>query len=56
MGQRAPGDVPPFQALMTTLAADDRHQGFVVCYRSIFDLVRDFLADDALQERGRVLE
>ena len=21
-------------------------QGFVVCYRSIFDLVRDFLADD----------
>jgi DNA replication protein DnaC len=30
-------------------------QGFVVCYRSIFDLVRDFLADDALQQRDRVL-
>ena len=31
-------------------------QGFVVCYRSIFDLVRDFLADDALQQRDRVLQ
>jgi DNA replication protein DnaC len=30
-------------------------QGFTVCYRSIFDLVRDFLADDALQQRDRVL-
>lgn len=31
-------------------------QGFVVRYRSIFDLVRDFLADDALQQRDRVLQ
>lgn len=31
-------------------------QGFHVCYRSIFDLVRDFLADDALQQRDRVLK
>lgn len=31
-------------------------QGFVVCYRSIFDLVRDFLTDDALQQRDRVLQ
>lgn len=31
-------------------------QGFVVGYRSIFDLVRDFLADDALQQRDRVLK
>jgi len=30
-------------------------QGFTVCYRSIFDLVRDFLAEDALQQRDRVL-
>lgn len=30
-------------------------QGFTVCYRSIFDLVRDFLAEDALQSRDRVL-
>lgn len=31
-------------------------QGFTVCYRSIFDLVRDFLAEDALQQRDRVLK
>jgi DNA replication protein DnaC len=31
-------------------------QGFTVGYRSIFDLVRDFLADDALQQRDRVLQ
>lgn len=31
-------------------------QGFDVYYRSIFDLVRDFLADDALQQRDRVLK
>jgi len=31
-------------------------QGFTVCYRSIFDLVRDFLAQDALQQRDRVLQ
>jgi len=31
-------------------------QGFTVCYRSIFDLVRDFLAEDALQKRDRVLQ
>ena len=31
-------------------------QGFTVCYRSIFDLVRDFLAEDALQQRDRVLQ
>jgi DNA replication protein DnaC len=31
-------------------------QGFLVRYRSIFDLVRDFLADDALQQRDRVLQ
>jgi DNA replication protein DnaC len=30
-------------------------QGFTVCYRSIFDLVRDFLAEDALSSRDRVL-
>jgi len=30
-------------------------QGFVVRYRSIFDLVRDFLEDEALQQRDRVL-
>lgn len=30
-------------------------QGCVVCYRSIFDLVRDFLAEDALHQRDRVL-
>lgn len=30
-------------------------QGFTVCYRSIFDLVRDFLAEDALPSRDRVL-
>jgi DNA replication protein DnaC len=29
--------------------------GFLVKYRSIFDLVHDFLADEALQERDRVL-
>jgi len=31
-------------------------QGFTVSYRSIFDLVRDFLAEDALQQRDRVLQ
>ena len=31
-------------------------QGFTVGYRSIFDLVRDFLAEDALQQRDRVLQ
>ena len=31
-------------------------QGFVVVYRSIFDLVRDFMADDALQQRDRILQ
>ena len=31
-------------------------QGFTVGYRSIFDLVRDFLAQDALQQRDRVLQ
>lgn len=31
-------------------------QGFTVCYRSIFDLVRDFLAEDALQQRDRILK
>src|SRR5581483_7538189 len=31
-------------------------QGFDVYYRSIFDLVRDFLADDALQQRDRILK
>jgi DNA replication protein DnaC len=30
-------------------------QGFEVRYRSIFDLVRDFLEDEALQQRDRVL-
>jgi DNA replication protein DnaC len=30
-------------------------QGFEVYYRSIFDLVRDFLSDDALQQRDRFL-
>ena len=31
-------------------------QGFTVSYRSIFVLVRDFLAEDALQQRDRVLQ
>lgn len=31
-------------------------QGFDVYYRSIFDLVRDFLAEDALQQRDRILK
>ena len=31
-------------------------QGFTVCYRSIFDLVRDFLSEDALAERDRLLK
>jgi DNA replication protein DnaC len=31
-------------------------QGFSVCYRSIFDLVRDFLSEDALPERDRLLK
>lgn len=31
-------------------------QGFLVRYRSIFVLVRDFLAEDALQQRDRVLQ
>lgn len=31
-------------------------QGFTVYYRSIFDLVRDFLADDALQQRDQILK
>jgi DNA replication protein DnaC len=30
-------------------------QGFDVRYRSIFDLVRDFMEDEALQQRDRVL-
>jgi DNA replication protein DnaC len=30
-------------------------QGFLVKYRSIFDLVHDFLADEAVQQRDRVL-
>ena len=30
-------------------------QGRLVNYRSIFDLVRDFLADEALKQRDRVL-
>jgi DNA replication protein DnaC len=30
-------------------------QGFVVLYRSIFDLVRDFLRDEALDGEERVL-
>lgn len=30
-------------------------QGFSVCYRSIFDLVRDFLSEDALAEKNRLL-
>jgi DNA replication protein DnaC len=31
-------------------------QGFNVYYRSIFDMVRDFLADDALLQRDRILK
>ena len=31
-------------------------QGFTVGYHSIFDLVRDFMADDALQQRDRLLQ
>jgi DNA replication protein DnaC len=30
-------------------------QGFLVLYRSIFDLVRDFLKDEAFQQQDRVL-
>ena len=31
-------------------------QGFIVCYRSIYDLVRDFLGEGALQQRDRILQ
>lgn len=41
--------------LVQALGLQAIKQGFVVLYRSIFDVVRDFLHEEALDEEGKVL-